>query len=873
MKADIDILRLVTPSRANLVATVPLCVGSIRRYELGKDDYIEIRFSAAERIDFHIGDFCFFDELGAFCLVEIPFPTYNEATGGCDYTLRMEADYKLWANHLFKLTYWGKRVESEWKLTDTLKGHVQELLRNVITLDFRHIYLVEEYSPSVRRVISLRWSIESDIAVDEDVVKKGAKLIEYKDIDLLAALDRIAEAFECEWWYDNYKLHFGTLISDEEPMILIHETARDEGDINVESMTRNTSQGSYANRLQVLGGTQNVPENYRKKFMLYPTSITTEQVSGEQDIPAGTYFVLSDNIRPLYTEFFNDANGGQIVISERLFPDFLSNGSKTATIDRPTQSLNAYYACFYADVSFSSPVSLDTTKIPYVNIKDFCLSFGREVNGNMQIRAWKDGQAEPAIDTGAGGGYPITLSKQEDIEYPVVSLTGQVQILHLRIDIFIPEDRIGNDDILDTTLSGQATMSISYQSERYIPARTLAVVDQRSGVVTEGVNFYLKAKYLSSIAKQEVHILISTPVLDLSDYVGRYRIEFPDVAINETKIPVAYYTGDPSKEAARGIAERRLQLPEGEGICEATDGTQYYHKGAYIQTEEYMPESEIVEATEVIDDEFPRETTGDEDYFSIGMVEQRFEEAKEEFSDGSVLTKQIPVYRFKNSDTAAIFDDDWIAEGEKLEVVFQSGLLAGMTFGVAFNPQGLSKVLPGGTYNADAQVFEIVINDTYGRQLPDGILYPQTGDKYLLTGFSPKAMGRMRLVSASENRLLQKGADALQRRLLDGNTYEAVLLTEFVLESQRFITSDGFFFVTADDKYLVTADSSTIIPKAGQRVSLYNGAFGLRGTQNRIIGFEYPLDVPYDHPKVIIGQTPQKRRLRAIEKAIQSLKI
>ena len=58
--------------------------------------------------------------------------------------------------------------------------------------------------------------------------------------------------------------------------------------------------------------------------------------------------------------------------------------------------------------------------------------------------------------------------------------------------------------------------------------------------------------------------------------------------------------------------------------------------------------------------------------------------------------------------------------------------------------------LKDGTWNRDAQVYEIKRNDNYGRMLPDDILHPtdQGGDTYVLYGYDPQFVSDVMIPNA-----------------------------------------------------------------------------------------------------------------------------
>ena len=64
-----------------------------------KEHYIQLNFSTKEKIYFSIGDYCE-TEYGVFEITKNYVPTYNKATAGYDYQLRMDAQYWKWNNRI-----------------------------------------------------------------------------------------------------------------------------------------------------------------------------------------------------------------------------------------------------------------------------------------------------------------------------------------------------------------------------------------------------------------------------------------------------------------------------------------------------------------------------------------------------------------------------------------------------------------------------------------------------------------------------------------------------------------------------------------------------------------------------------------------------
>ena len=82
-------------------------VGSKRKFTLMKEDYVTLKFSTKEPVQLKLGDFVELpdDTTGLFELVDIQKPTYNNATCGYDYELRLDAYYWKWKNKVFMFVY------------------------------------------------------------------------------------------------------------------------------------------------------------------------------------------------------------------------------------------------------------------------------------------------------------------------------------------------------------------------------------------------------------------------------------------------------------------------------------------------------------------------------------------------------------------------------------------------------------------------------------------------------------------------------------------------------------------------------------------------------------------------------------------------
>lgn len=287
-------------------------------------------------------------------------------------------------------------------------------------------------------------------------------------------------------------------------------------------------------------------------------------------------------------------------------------------------------------------------------------------------------------------------------------------------------------------------------------------------------------------------------------------------------IPTSYRPVDESL-VVNGVVQRRLMLPVGTPC---------------IDVEEGLTEEQAIEGIIVNEEIFPRFIN------PITAVSTKEYTDTIENENGTETIEKWNAYRF--TDTSIKFSKDYLISGQTLKVKFDSGKLNGLEFEVSFNPTtgGISQPEKNedGSWNINAQIFEVVRNEDYGRKLPDTVLYPQAGDKYVLTGFDTSFVAD-NLVSQAEEELKTWAQKYVAKLNIDSSNYRC--------------------------KHI--ADENLDLYEVGQRVTLVNPAFFETSRASRIIGFEYPLDIPYDHPIYTCGESPSYSRLGNLENKIESL--
>ena len=264
-----------------------------------------------------------------------------------------------------------------------------------------------------------------------------------------------------------------------------------------------------------------------------------------------------------------------------------------------------------------------------------------------------------------------------------------------------------------------------------------------------------------------------------------------------------------------GVVQRRLMLPEGT---------------PYIDAYPDMTTEEAVEQVVIFDEVYPRRTGIMSDVTTIEVTD------KVENEDGTTTEEKWNAYRFK--DTGITFSKDYILPGEELKIIFQSGKLNGMEFAVTFDPD-----------NKNEQLWEIVRNENYGRPLPDGVLIPENGDTYILSGWDSTKITELGLVGAAEQELKDEAEKSVAKSKIDPSTYNCKMMSDVAYSEDGVHNLYGI----------------------GQKVNLINKAYFENGRQSRVIGYEFNLDYLYDSPIYTVGETAAYSRIGDLEGKIESL--
>ena len=287
------------------------------------------------------------------------------------------------------------------------------------------------------------------------------------------------------------------------------------------------------------------------------------------------------------------------------------------------------------------------------------------------------------------------------------------------------------------------------------------------------------------------------------------------LALGSTKNLPANYRETSPGEAVDAIYQKRLRIP-----AEYGDVINAYP--------EMLPE-EVTEGTVIFDDIFPKRIGEISDVHTV------------EYTDTNEDTGEVTqwkAYRYK--DESLKFKEEYLLPDVELRIIFQSGYLNGLDFAVKFNPDNISEDDP------NAQVFEIYRTDEYGSLLPNELMYPENGNKYILYGFNIDLVGNQ-YVPEAEIELYEKAIEYQKGLLKDKSVFECPTIIKYFHDNEMDL-------------------------EIGQRVRLVHEQFEGGKRSSRVQGFEKNLLNPYE-AIYTIGDNAVYSRLSEIENNIKELQV
>ena len=322
--------------------------------------------------------------------------------------------------------------------------------------------------------------------------------------------------------------------------------------------------------------------------------------------------------------------------------------------------------------------------------------------------------------------------------------------------------------------------------------------------ITDNVIHFGRCEFGDAV---KIELGVEASTMTRSESKGTYATRI--YAFGSTRNIPENYRPIEEQTVVNGVVQRRLMLPS---------------DTPYIDVYSDMSQEEAIEDIVVFDEVYPRlEST-------MSGVSTRTEKVTNE--DGSQET--VTYYRYR--DASMTFSKDYILPGKELTIIFQSGKMNGLEFGVIFDPD-----------NNGSQLWEIVRSEDYGRPLPDDTIHPENDDKYILSGFDTKFVS-LQMIPDAEQELKEKAQKVAEQRKKDDGTYYTTLRSKWVYEDKL----KRFF-------------------EFGQKINLVNKAFFENGRESRVLGWEFNLDIPWDSPVYTIGESMPYSRLNDVEEKLESI--
>lgn len=271
-----------------------------------------------------------------------------------------------------------------------------------------------------------------------------------------------------------------------------------------------------------------------------------------------------------------------------------------------------------------------------------------------------------------------------------------------------------------------------------------------------GAEWYITGKTIHLLNKvsfgDEVDFETEVSVLSMKREEGESTTRYTRIlALGSTRnIPYNYRETTPN-EAVDAIYQKRLRIPAS--------------KGDVIDAYPNMSPDEVVEGTVIFDTVYPKRVGTIE---AVGTIENQ-----DVNEDTGEVTKWN-AYKFK--DSGINFKEEYMLPGQELKLQFTSGDLNGRDFALKFHPKGFSS-------SDNSQFFEIYRTDEFGKLLPNDVMKPKAGDKYVLYGFNI-ALVSDQYVPAGELELYNEAAAWQQKQLRDTGVYECPTVIKHFKDNQ-----------------------------------------------------------------------------------------
>ena len=822
-------IALHSASTGQQVATVAIGAGSKRYFQLMKHDYVELKFSSYQPFRVNIGDWIMLDSIGRFEVTK-PFDPAANSSGEYGYELQLNAQYWKFANKLMKFMPQIGGKETSWTYTGTIADHANMVLCNLRALAFKRTTAgTEQFIPGREGFCpggdkDVAWEVVWDETVD--VTK--AVTVKFDSTNIIDGIGMIATELNCEWWFVNNTLHFGRcLVGDDNPVQL-------EKDKEFATLDGRETNENYATRIFAYGSTRNLASTYRKELVFEVT-----QSSG-RDIVDGT--------RPLRPEWFNKT---AIQTEATVLKKTVARSGLTVPlrVNGMTHTKSTQIADFTLDSlpagSYAITNSASGAFRVGVTIKDYSGNHSDPtaapewsgltsevwiaVTGKMGVNntQWdfnthKTDSPQRNLDWERPTYFALTDNGEyaTGFDLPLELHDVHIAVLIRNRNVAYEDDSYNVNSFVDITSQGELEVVCKTPAKK-IEGLTVKVLDGSGAVSRTIAGVTLNPDFDTDETEASTLRLPSGDSLAVGT-----KFQLPDLRRN--LVPASYFTSiyaafeKYNDITVNGIVTPRLMLPLHDENGVAING--------YIDACPFTSEEEAIEDVVVFEDVYPSRVST---ITELWRSEEYADETEEQ--DGSVTTETWRAFVYQDdlfNENNPFDADAYMINGETLRITFQSGMLNGQTFEVG--------------YIAESCGFEIIRdNDTL---LPNDVVCPKIGDKFILHGFNIAMLSdeATDYVDLAEQDLLAKTREYIKNLNLDPSAYRIPLACDFAQEHCADIPGAACFPI-------------------GQSVNIVYPEYFENGRKSRVIGFEIPLDIPYDNPIYIIGEKPQFSRIGAIE--------
>ena len=270
--------------------------------QLGGDYYIELSFNVASVLALPKGSYIQIadpttDIVSKYALKKDASPEPISGVNGYKYVLKFYAgQHDMEACQIKWLA--GERAELSFRLTTSLREYAKLIADNM------NAYL------------------ESDIwAYDESLDDKDMQEQSFEGISCWDAINNIANAFGVEWWVshgEKLTIHFGKCENEGTATVI-----REGEIVNRFPAPKRGDDSNYGTRFYIFGGSQNVPDDYRKDnsttggttFHISEKRICLRKFAENGLGPAGDYISYFDAVKVLKGEIVE-----KTIILDDIFP-------------------------------------------------------------------------------------------------------------------------------------------------------------------------------------------------------------------------------------------------------------------------------------------------------------------------------------------------------------------------------------------------------------------------------------------------------------------------------------------------------------------------------------------------------------------------